>query len=93
MHKKMSEKAYVCGILDEFGELIGTQAEVSTLSKKEFDPQGQYKEVLQAVEKAGDGKVRIYRIETGKARAKYYIVGFDEKQGRVVGLKAKSVES
>jgi len=78
---------------DEFGELIGVKSEVSTMTTKEFDPQGQYKEVLQAVEKAGDGSARIFRVETGKARAEYYVIGFDEKGGRIVGLRAKSVES
>ena len=87
-HELMQEYA-----ADEFGELIGVQSEVSTLGSKEFDPQGQYKEVLQVVEKAGDGKARVFKIETGRARAEYYVVGFDEKNGRVVGLKAKSVES
>ena len=69
------------------------KSEVTTIGTKEFDPRGQYKEVLQAVEKAGDGKARIYRIATGKARVEYYVVGFDEKGQRIVGLKAKSVES
>ncbi len=63
------------------------------MSIKEFDLRGQYKEVLKAVERAGDGKTRIYKVEMGKARAELYVVGFDEKGGRVVGLKAKSVES
>ncbi|KAL2046800.1 hypothetical protein N7G274_000818 [Stereocaulon virgatum] len=78
---------------NEFGELIGHKGEVSTVNTKEFDPKGDYKEVLQAVEKAGDGKTRIYRLETGKSRAEYYVVGLDGKGGRVVGLKAKAVES
>ncbi|KAK3172957.1 hypothetical protein OEA41_006283 [Lepraria neglecta] len=78
---------------NEFGELIGHKGDISTISTKEFDPKGDYKEVLQAVEKAGDGKTRIYRLETGKSRVEYYVVGFDEKGGKVVGLKAKAVES
>lgn len=78
---------------DEFGELVGVKSEVSTMTAKEFDPQGQYKKVLQAAEKAGDGSARIFRVETGRARAEYYVVGFDKKGGKVVGLKAKSVES
>lgn len=45
------------------------------------------------MEKAGDGKTRIYRVETGKARAEYFVVGFDKEGGRIVGLKARSVES
>ena len=79
--------------LDEFGELINHKGEVSLISTKDFDPRGQYKEVLRAVQKTGDCKMSIYRIETGKARAEYYVVGLDEKGGRVVGLKAKAVES
>ena len=78
---------------DEFGELIGHKGDISTVSTKEFDPKGDYKEVLQGVEKAGDGKTRIYRLEMGKSRAEYYVVGFHEKGGKVVGLKAKAVES
>lgn len=78
---------------DEFGELVGVKSEVSTLSTREFDRKGQYKEVLKAVEKVGDGKTRIYRVEQGKARAEYFVVGFDKEGGRVVGLKAKAVES
>lgn len=48
---------------------------------------------MEAVERAGDGKTRIYRVEHGRTRVEYYIVGFDEEGGRVVGLKAKAVES
>lgn len=49
--------------------------------------------MLQAVEKAGDGKARIYRLDQGRSRAEYYVVALDEKGKRVVGLKAKAVES
>ena len=45
------------------------------------------------MEKVGDGKARIYKLETGKSRAEYYVVGFDAKGGKIVGLKAKAVES
>ena len=78
---------------DEFQELIGQGAEVSTLSVKEFDPRGHYRSVLQAVEKAGDGTARVYRVEHGRTRMEYYVVGLDGEGKRVVGLKAKAVES
>lgn len=58
-----------------------------------FDPRGRYKEVLQAVEKAGDGKSRIYRVVHGKTRLEYYVVGLEKENKRVVGLRAKAVES
>ena len=78
---------------DEFKDLVGHCSNVSTLSLHEFDPNSDYKEVLQAVEKAGDGKARIFRLEQGRSRAEYYVVGYDQKGKRVVGLKAKAVES
>ena len=63
------------------------------MTTKDFDPQGEYKMVIEAVERSGDGKTRIYRVEHDKTRLEYYIVGFDKEGGRVVGLKAKAVES
>lgn len=78
---------------DEFKDLVGHRAEVSTLTTHEFDPNGQYQDVLRAVEKAGDGKARVFRVHHGKTRAEYYVVGFDEQGGKVMGLKAKAVET
>ncbi|KAI4125945.1 MAG: hypothetical protein LQ338_004001 [Usnochroma carphineum] len=78
---------------DEFAELIGHDSEVSTMNTVKFDPRGRYKEVLQAVEKAGDGKSRIYRVVHGKTRLEYYVVGLEKENKRVVGLRAKAVES
>lgn len=63
------------------------------MTTKEFDPQGEYKKVMKAVEQSGDGKTRIYRVQFGRTRVEYYVVGFDKEGGRVVGLKAKAVES
>lgn len=63
------------------------------MTPKEFDPQGQYEEVLQAVGNAGDGRSEIYRVGHGKTRVEYYIVGLDKRKGRVVGMKARAVES
>jgi arginine/ornithine N-succinyltransferase beta subunit len=45
------------------------------------------------VKKAGSGDVKVFRVEIDKTRAEYYVVTVDEKEGRVVGLKALSVES
>lgn len=73
--------------------MVDHKSEVSTLSTQEFDPTGQYEEVLQAVEKAGDGKARVFRVHHGSTRAEYYVVGIDRKGKKVVGLKAKAVES
>ncbi|MCJ1482415.1 hypothetical protein MMC06_002579 [Schaereria dolodes] len=77
----------------EFKDLVGHDGEVSTMSTQEFDPKGDYKEVIEAVQTSGDGKARIFRLHQGRAKAQYYIVGFDEKGKRIVGLKANAVES
>lgn len=63
------------------------------MTAREFDPQGEYEKVMEAVEQSGDGKTRIYRVEHDSTRIEYYVVGFDKAGGRVVGLKAKAVES
>lgn len=79
--------------IDEFKDLIGHDAGVSTLALKDFDPRGQYKEVVEAVNSIGDGDLNIYRVEHGKTRAEYYIIRFDKKGERVIGFKAKAVET
>lgn len=63
------------------------------MTTKEFDPRGEYEKVVEAVEQSGDGKTRIYRVEHDKTRLEYYVVSFDKEGGKVVGLKAKAVES
>ena len=63
------------------------------MTTKEFDPREQYKEVLQAVGNAGEGESSIFRVGHGKTRVEYYVVGLDRGKGRVVGMKAKAVES
>lgn len=78
---------------NELADLLGHGSEVSSMSPKHFDPRGQYKDVLQAVEKAGDGTSRIFRIGHGKTRIEYYVIGLDTAKGRIVGLKAKAIES
>lgn len=42
---------------------------------------------------AGDGTVKVFRVELSGTRAEYYVVGVDKAEGRIVGLKALSVES
>ena len=91
--RTMSPRGADIEILDEFKDLVDHKSEVSTLSTQEFDPKGQYKEVLQAVEEAGDGKARVFRVHHGSTRAEYYVVGLHRKGKKVVGLKAKAVES
>jgi hypothetical protein len=46
---------------------------------------------VEAVKKACGGEVRVFRVELKGSRVEYYVVGVSE--GKVVGLKALSVES
>lgn len=61
---------------------------------KHFDPKGKYKDVIDAVSKCSDGThvVKVFRVEHGGTRLEYYLVTID-KEGNVVGVKAKAVES
>ena len=72
-------------------ELIATAAE--SISEKEFDPRAQYSEVVEAVKKAGDGKVGFYRAELDSTRTEYLIVGVSAEQKLLLGFKVLAVES
>lgn len=78
---------------DEFAELLSHNSDVSSISEKEFDPQGQYKKIVDAVKKAGSKDVSIFRVKHGRTRAEYYVMSLDKKGGRIVGLKALAIES
>ena len=49
--------------------------------------------MIDAVKKAGDGEVKVFRVELEGTRAEYYVVSVDREGKKVVGLKALSVES
>lgn len=72
-------------------KLLGGEKEVEEFTPKGFE--SQYKKVVDAVEKASGGEVKIFRVTIDGTRAEYYVVGVDEGEGRVVGMKALSVES
>ncbi len=63
------------------------------MQAKTFDPRGQYKDVLEAVEQVGDGKARIFKVEHGRTRVEYYVVGLDGEGKKIVGMKATAIES
>ena len=65
--------------------------EVEEVKGKGFETQ--YKSVIDAVQKAGDGEVKVFRVELEGTRAEYYVVSVDREGKKVVGLKALSVES
>jgi hypothetical protein len=79
---------------DGFRDLIDHNAEVSILDAEEWDPRGDYAYVIRAVQEAAEAnEVKVYQIHHGRTRAEYYVVSLDSEGSRIVGLKAKAVES
>lgn len=66
------------------------RGEVVVLEVKEWDPRGEYDDVVEAVRKVGDGKVGVYQVGNG-ARVEYFVVTTSEEG--VVGVCAKAVET
>ncbi len=77
----------------DFAALLDFDADVTKMSVKEFDPKGQYKDVLEAVGKTGGGPTMIFRVDLEGTRVEYYVVAVDRKGGNVMGLRAMAVES
>lgn len=70
--------------------------EISTLSVSSFDPKNQYTTVLDAVRSAltGDSDIKVYRAELGSSTVEYFVLALDSAEGgRIIGLRAKSIES
>ncbi|WEW57057.1 hypothetical protein PRK78_002516 [Emydomyces testavorans] len=76
--------------------------EISTLSQSSFDPRNQYETVFHAIRTAvsgseakgtSDAEVKVYRIQHGNTRVEYWVIGLDQNKKRLVGMKARAVES
>ena len=78
-------------MLDDLKTLLGGNKDVEEVKTKGFE--SQYKKVIDAVKGAGNGEAKVFRVQIDGTRAEYYVVTVDEKEGRVVGLKALAVES
>lgn len=77
--------------LDDFTKLTQTKGRVTSIDQKDFDPQGQYSKIVELVKSAGSGEVAFFKVELDSTRLEYYIVSVAD--GKIVGLKAKAVES
>lgn len=74
-----------------FATLINHKGSISKLSVANFDPRGEYQDVLAAVRAATDTEPTIFRVAIDMTRAFYYVVGL---QGtKCVGMRALAVES
>ncbi|KAJ5113752.1 hypothetical protein N7456_002286 [Penicillium angulare] len=84
---------------DAFSSLISPNSDISqgisTLSHSSFDPKNQYAEAVEAVrDAASNSDIKVYRAEITSTKLEYFVVALDESEGgRVIGLKAKAVES
>ncbi|KAK2810780.1 hypothetical protein FQN50_002603 [Emmonsiellopsis sp. PD_5] len=77
-----------------------SKIQISTLPPSSFDPRNQYGDVIRAVQAAVSGngeaeaEVKVYRVQLSETRVEYWVVGLDGGHGgRVVGLRARAVES
>ncbi|CAL5869755.1 uncharacterized protein PFLUO_LOCUS3985 [Penicillium psychrofluorescens] len=76
---------------------------ISTLSPSSFDPKKKYASVLDAVRAAAVEKaegedqskvdVKVYRVELDSTRVEYWVLALHAPESRLVGLRAKAVES
>ncbi|KAJ5702949.1 hypothetical protein N7488_010497 [Penicillium malachiteum] len=89
---------------DDFSSLISPNNDisqgVSTLSTSSFDPKKQYSAAIQAVLEAvssgspAETDLKVYCVELTSTKLEYFVLALDSSEGgRVVGLRAKSVES
>ena len=65
---------------------------MSEISAQDFDPRGDYKDILVRVEEVTSGGVKIFRVEGGQTRVEYFVVGISKEGTALVGAKAKAVE-
>lgn len=68
------------------------EAGVEIMDIAEWDTQGQYKELVDAVREVSKGSdVRVYRVAKGGSRIEYWVVGLEG--GKLIGVKALAIES
>ncbi len=68
------------------------KAEISIMDPLDWDSNGQYTNVIEAVRDASKGSdVRVYRVVRDKTRVEYWVVTREGE--RIVGAKALAVES
>jgi hypothetical protein len=77
-------------ITDDLKKLLGGDKDVEEVDEKDIS---HYKKVIRAVKEAGNGEIKTFKVPIDGTRAEFYVVSVNEKEGKVVGLKALSVES
>lgn len=90
--------------LDQLSSLISPDTDlsqsISTLSPSDFDPKNQYSKALGAVRDAGSEndtdksvELKVYRVEATSTKVEYWVLALHKPESRLVGLRAKAVES
>ena len=86
--------------IEQFASIISLSAvtsrtDVSVISPESFDPKGRYKSVIDAVKEtlAEDAEVKVYRVGVSHSKLEYWVLGLDQPNKRILGLRAKAVES
>lgn len=81
-------------VLGNFSKLINHDGDVEVSDIKTWNSRGQYDDVVKAVQECGDGNhvIKVFRVDHGGSRCEYYVVILN-KDGNVVGVRAKAVES
>jgi len=83
--------------VEQFEKVLGAKGanagKVEEISVKEFDPRGEYSEVVGKVEQAGKSDVKVFRVEIDErgTRVEYYVLTVGDRS--LVGVVAKAVES
>ncbi|KAM7185697.1 hypothetical protein V8F33_012256 [Rhypophila sp. PSN 637] len=82
---------------EEFARLINhpapKEASVEILDPVDWDRNGQYAEIIDAVRESGEGNdVRVYRVARGGVKAEYWVITATNDE-KLVGVKALAVES
>lgn len=89
---------------DQLSSLISPDTDlsksISTLSPSTFDPNNKYSAALDAVRKAAaeDGsdesaELKVYRVEITGTNIEYWVLALHKPESRLVGLRAKAVET
>lgn len=68
------------------------KADISIMDPLDWDAQGQYGSVIEAVRDASKGNdVRVYKVVRDATRVEYWVITRDGE--RIVGAKALAIES
>lgn len=99
-YKSLGHANVMSAMTEEFASLIShsnpSSAQIEIQDPAEWDPQGQYSDLLDAVRQAGKGNdVRVYKIKKDGTRVEYWVVTTEGKgkDAKLVGVKALAIES